>query len=352
MNYEQSAKAQTERLMADGHATILAIESSCDETAAAIVRDGRQVISSVISSQIPLHAMYGGVVPEIASRAHVESVDPVVDEALKKAGMTLSDVDAVAVTYGPGLVGALLTGVNCMKGLSYTSRIPLVPVNHIEGHVSANFLTTPDLEPPFLCLVVSGGHSHIVRVNDYADYTLLGQTVDDAAGEAFDKAARVLGLNYPGGPLLSRLAEGGNAHFLTLPHPHPDGKYDFSFSGLKTAFLNACHKMEQKGEELPRADLAASFEQAVVDTLCEKASLAMADFGLSTLCIAGGVSANRRLRQQLTELSRKQGFRLCMPELWLCTDNAAMIGSAAYYRLRKGELAPLELNAVPALSLC
>ena len=199
---------------------------------------------------------------------------------------------------------------------------------------------------------VSGGHSHIVRVNDYADYTLLGQTVDDAAGEAFDKAARVLGLNYPGGPLLSRLAEGGDAHFLTLPHPHPDGKYDFSFSGLKTAFLNACHKMEQKGEELPRADLAASFEQAVVDTLCEKASLAMADFGLSTLCIAGGVSANRRLRQQLTELSRKQGFRLCMPELWLCTDNAAMIGSAAYYRLRKGDLAPLELNAVPALSLC
>ena len=352
MNYEQSARAQTERLMADGHATILAIESSCDETAAAIVRDGRQVISSVISSQIPLHAMYGGVVPEIASRAHVESVDPVVDEALKKAGMTLSDVDAVAVTYGPGLVGALLIGVSAAKALAYAAGKPLVPVNHIEGHVSANFLTTPDLEPPFLCLVVSGGHSHIVRVNDYADYTLLGQTVDDAAGEAFDKAARVLGLNYPGGPLLSRLAEGGDPHFLPLPHPHPDGKYDFSFSGLKTAFLNACHKMEQKGEELPRADLAASFEQAVVDTLCEKASLAMADFGLSTLCIAGGVSANRRLRQQLTALSRKQGFRLCMPELWLCTDNAAMIGSAAYYRLRKGELAPLELNAVPSLALC
>ena len=306
----------------------------------------------MIFSQADTHALYGGVVPEIASRAHVDACDRVVDQALKEAGMALSDVDALAVTYGPGLVGALLTGVNCMKGLSYTSRIPLVPVNHIEGHVSANFLTTPDLEPPFLCLVVSGGHSHIVRVNDYADYTLLGQTVDDAAGEAFDKAARVLGLNYPGGPLLSRLAEGGDPHFLPLPHPHPDGKYDFSFSGLKTAFLNACHKMEQKGEELPRADLAASFEQAVVDTLCEKASLAMADFGLSTLCIAGGVSANRRLRQQLTALSRKQGFRLCMPELWLCTDNAAMIGSAAYYRLRKGELAPLELNAVPSLALC
>lgn len=352
MNTIPEMQAKLDALRQKPAVRILAMESSCDETAAAIIENGRKIVSSVIFSQADTHALYGGVVPEIASRAHVDACDRVVDQALKEADMALSDVDALAVTYGPGLVGALLTGVNCMKGLSYTSRIPLVPVNHIEGHVSANFLTTPDLEPPFLCLVVSGGHSHIVRVNDYADYTLLGQTVDDAAGEAFDKAARVLGLNYPGGPLLSRLAEGGNAHFLTLPHPHPDGKYDFSFSGLKTAFLNACHKMEQKGEELPRADLAASFEQAVVDTLCEKSSLAMADFGLSTLCIAGGVSANRRLRQQLTELSRKQGFRLCMPELWLCTDNAAMIGSAAYYRLRKGELAPLELNAVPALSLC
>lgn len=352
MNTIPEMQAKLDALQQKPAVRILAMESSCDETAAAIIENGRKIVSSVIFSQADTHALYGGVVPEIASRAHVDACDRVVDQALKEADMALSDVDALAVTYGPGLVGALLTGVNCMKGLSYTSRIPLVPLNHIEGHVSANFLTTPDLEPPFLCLVVSGGHSHIVRVNDYADYTLLGQTVDDAAGEAFDKAARVLGLNYPGGPLLSRLAEGGNAHFLTLPHPHPDGKYDFSFSGLKTAFLNACHKMEQKGEELPRADLAASFEQAVVDTLCEKASLAMADFGLSTLCIAGGVSANRRLRQQLTELSRKQGFRLCMPELWLCTDNAAMIGSAAYYRLRKGELAPLELNAVPALSLC
>lgn len=265
--------------------------------------------------------------------------------------MALSDVDALAVTYGPGLVGALLTGVNCMKGLSYTTRLPLIPVNHIEGHVSANFLTTPDLEPPFLCLVVSGGHSHLTRVNAYGDYTLLGQTVDDAAGEAFDKAARVLGLNYPGGPLLSRLAEGGDDTFLPLPHPHPDGRYDFSFSGLKTAFLNACHKMEQKGEALPRADLAASFERAVVDTLCERTMLALEDSGLDTLCLAGGVSANRRLRAQMTALAAKRGFRLCMPELWLCTDNAAMIGSAAYYRLKKGELAPLELNAVPSLEL-
>ncbi|MBE5777969.1 MAG: tRNA (adenosine(37)-N6)-threonylcarbamoyltransferase complex transferase subunit TsaD [Clostridiales bacterium] len=330
---------------------ILAMESSCDETAAAIIEDGRRIISSVIFSQADTHALYGGVVPEIASRAHVDACDRVIDQALKEAGMELCQLDALAVTYGPGLVGALLTGVNCMKGLSFTSRLPLIPVNHIEGHVSANFLTTPDLEPPFLCLIVSGGHSHIVRVNDYADYTLLGQTVDDAAGEAFDKAARVLGLNYPGGPLLSKLAESGDDSWLELPKPHPAGKYDFSFSGLKTAFLNACHKMDQKGETLPRADLAASFEKAVVDTLCEKAVLAMKDSGLSTLCLAGGVSANRRLREEMTKISQKHGFRLCMPELWLCTDNAAMIGSAAYYRLKKGELADLTLNANPALSL-
>lgn len=342
---------RVEALRKAGHATILAFESSCDETAVAIVRDGREALANQILSQIDRHAVFGGVVPEIASRMHVEALDPLLDAALAEAGMTLKDIDAVAVTCGPGLVGALLTGVNCMKGLSYTTRLPLIPVNHIEGHVSANFLTTPDLEPPFLCLVVSGGHSHLTRVNAYGDYTLLGQTVDDAAGEAFDKAARVLGLNYPGGPLLSRLAEGGDGTFLPLPHPHPDGRYDFSFSGLKTAFLNACHKMEQKGEALPRADLAASFERAVVDTLCERAMLALEDSGLDTLCLAGGVSANRRLRAQMTVLAAKRGFRLCMPELWLCTDNAAMIGSAAYYRLKKGELAPLELNAVPSLEL-
>ena len=351
MNTYTEMEAKLDTLRRKDHIRILAMESSCDETAAAIIEDGRRIISSVIFSQADTHALYGGVVPEIASRAHVDACDRVIDQALKEAGMSLSDLDALAVTYGPGLVGALLTGVNCMKGLSFTSRLPLIPVNHIEGHVSANFLTTPDLEPPFLCLIVSGGHSHIVRVNDYADYTLLGQTVDDAAGEAFDKAARVLGLNYPGGPLLSKLAESGDDSWLELPKPHPAGKYDFSFSGLKTAVLNACHKMDQKGETLPRADLAASFEKAVVDTLCEKAVLAMKDSGLSTLCLAGGVSANRRLREEMTKISQKHGFRLCMPELWLCTDNAAMIGSAAYYRLKKGELAELTLNANPALSL-
>ena len=351
MNTQSEMRRKLDALQHKETVRILAMESSCDETACAIIENGRRIVSSVIFSQVDTHALYGGVVPEIASRAHMDACDRVIDQALREAGMTLGQMDALACTYGPGLVGALLTGVNCMKGLSYTTRLPLVPVNHIEGHVSANYLTTPDLEPPFVCLVVSGGHSHLVRVNDYADYTLLGQTVDDAAGEAFDKAARVLGLAYPGGPLLSKLAEGGDDTWLALPHPHPDGKYDFSFSGLKTAFLNACHKMEQKGETLPKADLAASFERAVVDTLCERALLALQDSGLHTLCLAGGVSANRRLRRRMEQLAATHGFRLCMPELWLCTDNAAMIGSAAYYRLRRGELAPLTLNAVPSLSL-
>lgn len=351
MGYEARMREKADALRKKGAAVILSVESSCDETAIAVVENGRIERANAIASQIDVHALYGGVVPEIASRMHVEAIDLLLDEALRQAGMTLDDIDAVAVTYGPGLVGALLTGVSWAKALAYAADKPLIPVNHIEGHVSANYVAHPDLEPPFVCLVVSGGHSHLVRVNDYADYTLLGQTVDDAAGEAFDKAARVLGLAYPGGPLLSKLAEGGDDTWLALPHPHPDGKYDFSFSGLKTAFLNACHKMEQKGETLPKADLAASFERAVVDTLCERALLALQDSGLHTLCLAGGVSANRRLRRRMEQLAETHGFRLCMPELWLCTDNAAMIGSAAYYRLRRGELAPLTLNAVPSLSL-
>ena len=352
MDTQTELRQKLEALQSKASVRILALESSCDETAAAIVENGRRLLSSVIFSQVDVHALYGGVVPEIASRAHVDACDRVIDQALRDADMTLADVDALAVTCGPGLVGALLTGVSCMKGLSYTARLPLIPVNHIEGHVSANYITTPDLEPPFLCLVASGGHSHVVMVEDYGVYRLMGQTIDDAAGEAFDKAARVLGLNYPGGPLLSKLAEGGNDRFLPLPHPHTEGRYDFSFSGLKTAFINECHKLEQRGQELPRADLAASFERAVVDSLCDRAMLAVKDTGASTLCLAGGVSANKRLRARMTELSQQLGFRLCMPELWLCTDNGAMIGSAAYYRLRRGELAPLELNAMPALKLC
>ena len=330
---------------------ILALESSCDETAAAVIENGRRILSNVVFSQIDLHALYGGVVPEIASRAHVEACDRVVDQALGQAGMTLQEVDACAVTYGPGLVGALLTGVSCMKGLSYAAGKPLIPVNHIEGHVSANYLTYPELEPPFVCLVVSGGHSHLVEVRDYGEYRLLGQTMDDAAGEAFDKAARVLGLPYPGGPTLDKLAEEGNPHAMTLPTPHPEGRYDYSFSGLKTAFLNAAHKMTQRGEELPRADMAASFRWAVVSSLTEKAVLAAKETHAKALAMAGGVSANRLLRRMMQEKCDAAGIPLYMPRLDLCTDNAAMIGSAAYYRLRKGELAELTLNAVPGLRL-
>ena len=355
MRYSEASALQAEALKKKEHVRILSLETSCDETAAAVIEDGRNILSNVVFSQIDLHELYGGVVPEIASRAHMEACDRVVDEALKAAGMTLQETDALAVTYGPGLVGALLTGVNCMKGLAYAAGKPLVAVNHIEGHVSANFLTHPELKPPFLCLVVSGGHSHLVEVRDYGVYRLLGQTVDDAAGEAFDKAARVLGLPYPGGPRIDALAEEGDPHYLVLPKPRVEGLYDYSFSGVKTAFLNAVHGMEQRGETLRKADLAASFREAVCSQLTEKAEQLLRNRKENgerpAMAMAGGVSANRELRRQMTAVCEKLDVPLYMPRLDLCTDNGAMIGSAAYYRLMNGETAGLDLNAVPALRL-
>ena len=326
---------------------ILAVESSCDETAMAVVEDGRKVISEAISTQIDIHALYGGVVPEIASRNHVLALDPLLDEVLP-AG---ESVDAVAVTYGPGLVGALLTGVSWAKGFAYAKGLPLIPVNHIEGHVSANYIAHKDLEPPFVCLVASGGHSHIVRVDNYGEYTLLGQTMDDAAGEAFDKAARVLGLPYPGGPLLDKLSREGNPHALNLPHVKTPGRYDYSFSGLKTALINAVHKLRQNGQEVPAADIAASFQHAAVELLSDKAVLAAKENGSPVLALAGGVASNSGLRNTMNDKCQKNGIRLMMPPPILCTDNAAMIGSAAFYRLMRGEVASLDLNACPSLKL-
>ena len=351
MDTQAEMKQKLEALQSKPTVRILSMESSCDETAAAVIENGRKIISSVIFSQVDVHALYGGVVPEIASRAHVDACDRVIDQALKEAGMTLQDVDALAVTYGPGLVGALLTGVSCMKGLSYTSRLPLIPVNHIEGHVSANFLTTPDLEPPFVCLVASGGHSHIVSVNHYGSYELLGGTTDDAAGEAFDKVARVLNIPYPGGPLLDRLADEGDDHAYKFPRPHTEGKYDFSFSGLKTAVINQAHHLRQQGVEINAKDWAASFRRSVVDLLVDKTLSAALDTGAKRVAVAGGVAANSLLRAELARRGEKAGLQVFIPPKRLCTDNAVMIGSAGFYRLMAGELAALDLNALPSLNM-
>ena len=327
------------------------MESSCDETAVAIVKNGRQPLANAIASQIDTHALYGGVVPEIASRMHVEAIDPLLDAALAEAHVPLSAVDAVAVTYGPGLVGALLTGVSWAKALAYGRGLPLIPVNHIEGHVSANYIAHPDLEPPFVCLVASGGHSHILNVTRYGEYALLGQTTDDAAGEAFDKVARVLDIPYPGGPLLDRLADSGDDHAYKFPHPHTQGKYDFSFSGLKTAVINQAHHLRQQGVVIDAADFAASFRKSVVDLLVDKTLAAALDAGAKRVAVAGGVAANSLLRSELQRRGEQAGLQVFIPPKNLCTDNAVMIGSAAYYRLMAGEVADLDLNAVPALRM-
>ena len=329
---------------------ILAIESSCDETAAAVISGGRQVLSSEVYSQIALHVPFGGVVPEIASRSHIEKIDLVVQTAMRTAGLDYSQLDAVAVTQGPGLVGALLVGVNYAKGLAYGLGKPLLAVNHIAGHIAANYLAYPDLRPPFLCLVVSGGHSHLVEVREEG-LSLLGCTQDDAAGEAFDKAARVLGLPYPGGPNLDRLAQSGNPEAYKLTQPKISGAYDFSFSGLKTAFINLVHGMEQRGEPYSKADLAAVFRHTVVTHLCDKTIKACQDKGWRALALAGGVSANSLLRARMAELCEKEGITLYVPPLSLTGDNAAMIGAAAALQLRRGDTAGMDTNAVPALSL-
>ncbi len=331
---------------------ILAIESSCDETAAAVVVNGRDVRSNIISSQIDLHTLYGGVVPEIASRKHVENINYVIQEALSQASVTLNDLDAIAVTYGPGLVGALLVGVAEAKAIAYAKKLPLIGVHHIEGHISANYIENKDLEPPYICLVVSGGHSHLVKVTDYGEYEILGRTRDDAAGEAFDKVARAIGLGYPGGPKIDKVAREGNPEAIDFPRASiAENPYDFSFSGLKSAVLNYLNQCEMKGEAYVQADVAASFQKAVVDVLTEHAMMAIDESGMKKLAIAGGVASNSALRKAMEEACKNKGVAFYLPSPVLCTDNAAMIGAAAYYEYIKGVRHGWDLNAVPNLKL-
>ena len=332
---------------------ILAIESSCDETAAAVVKNGREVCSNIISSQIDLHTLYGGVVPEIASRKHIEKINQVIEEALKVSGYELEQMDAIAVTYGPGLVGPLLVGVSEAKAISFATGIPLIGVHHIEGHISANYIENKDLEPPFICLVVSGGHSHLVVVKDYGEYEIIGRTRDDAAGEAFDKVARAIGLGYPGGPKIDKLvAKEGNPDAIRFPRAKvEENAYDFSFSGLKSAVLNYLNGCRMKEQEICVADVAASFQQAVVDVLVDHAMHAVKQYDYKTFAIAGGVASNSALRKAFAERCKAEGIRFCHPSPILCTDNAAMIGAAGYYEYIKGVRSGMDLNAVPNLRL-
>lgn len=330
---------------------ILGIESSCDETAAAVVKNGREVLSNIINSQIAIHKKYGGVVPEIASRRHIEVIDDVVDEALKTAGVSLSDIDGIAVTYGPGLVGALLVGVSHAKALAFAANKPLVAVHHIKGHIMANFIAHPELEPPFVCLVASGGHSHIVEVRSYTEFEILGRTRDDAAGEAFDKIARVLGLGYPGGPLIDKLAKEGMPT-VDFPRVRMDkDSLDFSFSGVKTAVMNYLHRLEQNGKEYNKADIACSFQEAVTDVLCSHTIEGARMQGSRIITLAGGVASNSRLREKMTKMASAENISVLYPPPVYCTDNAAMIACAGYYGYLEGNFADMTLNAVPALKL-
>ena len=331
---------------------ILGIESSCDETAASVVKNGRTVLSNVISSQIEIHKLYGGVIPEIASRNHIERINQVIQEALDEANVTLDDIDAIGVTYGPGLVGALLVGVAEAKAIAYARNLPLVGVHHIEGHVSANYIEHPDLEPPFLCAIVSGGHTHLVIVKDYGQFEILGRTRDDAAGEAFDKVARAIGLGYPGGPKIDKLAKEGNPQAIAFPRAHvADAPLDFSFSGLKSSVLNYINSCEMKHQEICRADVAASFQAAVVDAIVSHTIEAAKTYHIDKVALAGGVASNSALRQAMKEKCEAAGLKFYYPSPILCTDNAAMIGCAAYYEYLAGTRHGLDLNAVPNLKI-
>lgn len=331
---------------------LLAIESSCDETAAAVVENGRHVLSSVINSQMEEHRQYGGVVPEIASRRHTENIIAVTQKALNDASVCLEEIDGIAVTYAPGLIGALLVGVNFAKGLVLATQKPLIPVHHIRGHIAANYIAHPELEPPFLCLVVSGGHSHLIEVLGYTKFRIIGRTRDDAAGEAFDKAARAMGFPYPGGVFLDQAARQGDPSVYKLPRPKVEGSpYDFSFSGLKTAVVNLLHNASQKGETVEINNLAASFQQAVVEILSSRFLAAAEQFGYKKLVIAGGVSANSRLRKKMEDECKRRGYALYQPPLSLCGDNAAMIGAQGYYEFLAGHTAGLDLNGVASLPI-
>lgn len=330
---------------------ILAIETSCDETSAAVVVNGRDVLSNVISSQVSSHKKFGGVVPELASRMHVEKIDQVITEAMSEANCEFKDLSAIAVTYGPGLVGALLVGVAEAKALAYALNLPLVPVHHISGHIAANYIEDVEFTPPFLCLVVSGGHTHLVKTEDYGEYTILGKTRDDAIGEAFDKIAREVGLGYPGGPKIDRAAKQGNEDAIVFPKAYLEGSFDFSFSGVKSAVINYMHRAKQRGETFSTEDLVASFQKAVTDIVVEKTMQAAEEFGITKIAVAGGVAANSRLRERMAEECKARNYLFRVPSFEYCTDNAAMIGAAAYYEYKKGNFADLSLNAVPNLKL-